>query len=161
MHSNIYGLITLNSPKAIEVEAFNENSIEYEDVSYFADYFKNSESDLKDDVKWLTKFLNLSEEEVINDNGVFIIKLTKERVKEFLEKQYDKFMNYVDSLDFEKFVGDAYTLKEYVEDQFGFHIYNDRSMYNLDEFMRDLYRWHFKDTDTLYFQVNGVLDYHF
>lgn len=162
MHSNIYGLVRLQKPKAIEVEPFNENSIEYDDVSYFANYFKDNENDFEKEVEWLTKFINLDQEDIIKDNGVIILRLTKNKVEEYLKKKYDHFINKVHNLIFDEFVGDVYSLEESIEDKFGFHIYEDnQSMYNLDEFMRCLYRWTLKQEDTVYYQVNGILDYHF
>lgn len=160
MHSNIYGLVKIQEPKAIEVEPFNENSIEYDRVSHFADYFKDSEDTLENDVKWLANFIKLSEEDIIFDNGVCILRLTKNKVKEYLERRYNAFMEYVDTLNLEKFINDDYTLKTYVEEEYGFHIYEDDGIYTLDEFMRCLYRWSFKTTDTIYFQINGIVDYH-
>ena len=162
MHSNIYGLVKLQEPKAIEVEPFNENSIEFDDVSYFADYFKDSENDFESEVKWLTDFLDLDQEDIIKDNGVIILKLTKNKVKDYLQRKYDRFTEKVEYLTLDDFINDPYTLKECVEDEYGFHIYQDNeSMFNLDDFMRSLYRWTLRKQDVVYFQVNGILDYHF
>ena len=162
MHSNIYGLVKIQEPKAIEVEPFNENSIEYDDVSYFADYFKDNENNFEEEVKWLTNFLNLDQEDIIKDNGIIILRFTKNKVEEYLQSKYDHFMEKVENLTLEQFITDTYSLKESIEDEFGFHIYQDnQSMYNLDDFMRDLYRWTLNKQDVVYFQINGILDYHF
>ena len=161
MHSNIYGLVKLQEPKAIEVEPFNEDSIDFEDVSYFADYFKNNDNDFDAEVKWLTDFLKLDKEDIIKDNGETIIRLTKTKVKEYLERQYERFMNKVEDLDLDGFIKDSYSLRDMIDDVFSFHICVDGCLDTLDEFMRDLYRWTLKDKDVVYYQVNGILDYHY
>lgn len=160
MHSTIFGLELVDALQPQELDVFNEDTLEFEDVSSFADYIANFEDDQVIDNE-MNYFVNFLKCETVKIDGKHIIKLTKEVVGNYLEKKLDALKECVETLDLKKFANDPYELIECVNDNFGYHIYNDHCLYTLDEFMKVAYRFYLREREVVYFQITGCIDYHY
>lgn len=167
MHSRIYALKPIESPTQAtnDFEVFEENTLDFDSYSSFADYVRTCEKECwKEDIEWLTAFTKF---EYLEVNGQYVLKIDLNALETLLKKRYDELVNLFKTMTFESFAKgfDLYHIEMACEDKYGFHIVELVEGYpsvdTLDDFLHYIYRYmKNEEKQTLYYQLQGVLDYH-
>lgn len=167
MHSRIYALKLIESPTQAtnDFEVFDEDTLDFDSYSSFADYVRTCEKEYwKEDIEWLTDFAKF---EYLEVNDQYVLKIDLNALETFLKKRYDNLLNLVKTMTFESFSEkfDLYQIEMACEDKYGFHIVEVGGGYpsvdTLDEFLHYIYRYMKRENkQTLYYQLQSVLDYH-
>lgn len=175
MHSNIYALrcISKKYPKPDDYEELTEETLDFDRVSYFADYISDyEETEYLNEVNWIHDSYPWIT--VLEDKDKIIISFTKKDLENHLNKKFTKIQKiinkYSDGTEFYSDSYNVYELKKAIEDMYGFYIVHtsgcksiDMSeLSTIDYFLYYIYSFwkSYTDEDTIKFRVEGILDYH-
>ena len=173
MHSNIYGLRLVDDKTPNQYKVVNEENLDYDMVSHFADYFRDySKSQWWEELQWLHNCYEFID--ITMKDGEYYITIKMEDLKFYLEDKLDNLKKFLEEMTYEKWLNDylaQYEAQQKIEQTGGFHIITttgvkeDESLwgaseYTLDDWLYTMYRYYNKTHTTLTFRVEGVLDYH-
>ena len=172
MHSNIYGLRLVDDKTPNQYPTVNEQNVDYDMVSHFADYIRDcSKTEWWEELQRLHncyEFIDISMKD-----GEYYITIKMEDLKFHLEDELDRLRKFLDEVSYKDWLTDSltrYTAQQKIEETGGFHILDttgcDDELYNasdytLSDWLYTIYRLYHKTHKILTFRVEGVLDYHY
>lgn len=153
-HSRIFELST----EPITKDEYVTESTFYDGfVGSVADYVDGN-TDREEDIKWLLYVVEGYGVTYNKENQSIIF--NEDFKLNYFKEKFESFKIAAHNITFEQFAGvnsmglGIYTLKNYIEDKYGFYIYKDGLWSTLDSFVRDL-----KEGVTYY--IGAIIDYHY
>lgn len=156
MHSRIFEVVKVDD-RADYTPTMCEADF-YDYIPHKFDYV-NSDTDLKDDIKWLktcSPMLFVGED---------VIEISKQVAEKFFENRFEEFKSIINEITLSEFIGEytiwehsVYHIGQLLNTNYEFYIFEGGFLYSLDDFIRG--NCNLKSATSKY-KIVSSMDYHF